>query len=38
MWVSHVVTENPEVSFPGRSLDREFGGLRILPRDHNERP
>ena len=36
--VSHVVTENPEVSFPGRSLDGGFGSPRILPREHNERP
>lgn len=32
------MTENPAASLPGRSLDREFGGLCILPRDHNELP
>jgi len=36
--VSHVVTENLEVSFPGHSLDGGFGSPRILPREHNERP
>ena len=34
--VTHIVSENPAVSLPGYSLEREFGNVRILRRDQNE--
>ena len=36
--VSHVVTQNPEFSIPGYSLEREFGDIRVLSRIRNELP
>ena len=34
--VSHILTGNPEQSWPGFSTERDFGGVRILRRDRNE--
>ena len=36
--VSHVVTQDPEFSIAGYSLEREFGDVRILSRARNELP
>ena len=36
--VSHIVTEDLDLFVPGYSLERNFGGVRILRRDNNERP
>ena len=36
--VSHVVTQDPEFSIAGYSLEREFGDVRILSRVRNELP
>ncbi len=33
--VSHIVTGDPGTSVPGYSVEREFGGIRILRRDEN---
>ena len=33
--VSHIVTGDPRTSVPGFSLEREFGGIRVLRRDEN---
>ena len=34
--VSHVVSADPATTIPGYSVEREFGGIRILRRDANE--
>ena len=34
--VTHIVSENPGISLPGYSLEREFGSVRILRRDRDE--
>ena len=34
--VTHIVSENPRISPPGYSLEREFGNVRILRRDRDE--
>ena len=36
--VSHIVTEDPEHSVAGYSLDREFSGVRVLRRDRDQPP
>ena len=36
--VSHLVSADPALAAPGYSLDREFGGVRILRRDAGEPP
>ena len=33
--VSHIVSGDPATSIPGYSVEREFGGIRILRRDDN---
>ncbi len=33
--VSHIVSGDPATSVPGYSVEREFGGIRILRRDEN---
>ena len=33
--VSHIVSGDPSTSVPGYSVEREFGGIRILRRDEN---
>ncbi len=35
-YVTHVVSEDPEISIPGFSLGREFGNVRILRREETE--
>ena len=35
---SHLVSGNPNVSVPGYTLEKEFGGIRILRREGNEPP
>ena len=35
---SHVVTEDPDVSIPGYSLEKSFGHVRILRRDADQPP
>ena len=37
-WASHIVSADPGFSVPGYSLEQEFGEVRILRRDENERP
>ena len=34
--VTHIVSENPGISLPGYSVEREFGSVRILRRDADE--
>ena len=34
--VSHLVSADPELTVPGYSLDRDFGGVRVLRRDATE--
>ena len=34
-YVTHIVSENPEITVPGFSLKREFGNVRILRRDED---
>lgn len=34
--VTHIVSENPKISFPGYSLEQKFGSVRILSRAGNE--
>ena len=34
--VSHLVSADPELGVPGYSLDRDFGGVRVLRRDATE--
>ena len=34
--VTHIVSENPKISFPGYSLEQKFGSVRILRRAGNE--
>ena len=34
-YVTHIVSENPEITVPGFSLKREFGNVRILRRGEN---
>ena len=34
--VTHIVSENPGISLPGYSVEREFGSVRILRRDGNK--
>ena len=36
--VSHIVTEDPDHSVAGYSLDREFTGVRVLRRDRDQPP
>ena len=36
--VSHLVSAEPELTVPGYSLDRDFGGMRVLRRDATEPP
>ena len=36
--VSHLVSADPDLAVPGYSLEREFGGVRILRRDDDEAP
>ena len=36
--VSHLVAAAPDLTVPGYSLEREFGGIRILRRDATEPP
>ena len=36
--VSHLVSEAPDLAVPGYSLERAFGGVRILRRDAGEPP
>ena len=35
---SHLVSGNPDVAVPGYTLDKAFGGIRILRRDADEPP
>ena len=34
--VSHLVSADPELAVPGYSVDRDFGGVRVLSRDATE--